>query len=411
MPHTESVFPLGVPIAPTEPTDTNPTHIAEYGRGGLMSVADLTARGAISDDRKKVGMLVYVQSEAKYFTLNALPSSWVELATGGTFNPTSVQSLYKTARNGSNTTAIPKGSVVFVSGSHASTELKVDLADADLEAASADTIGVAYETIAPNSSGLVQTFGYLSGITTNGVTGAEGSTLYLSSTPGGFQTEIPVAPKHGVRIGFLVKKAGGGAGSIFVNVQNYQELAELSDVYIPTTPSANDTLVYDATDGRWENRKVFYPSIQDVEDSSVLGRSNTGNGVTQEVKLSAQFVWGTAGGKPQLSIATTSDATKVDTSTTLTAGVGLTGGGDLTTSRSFAVDFATSGTVSTTKVVRADDARLSDARTPTAHAHLINDLTDFAVSAVADKNVLQYSSATGKWVNAPQTDLVDGGNF
>jgi hypothetical protein len=89
----------------------------------------------------------------------------------------------------------------------------------------------------------------------------------------------------------------------------------------------------------------------------------------------------------------------------------LTGGGDLTTSRSFAVDFATSGTVSTTKAVRADDARLSDARTPTAHAHLINDLTDFAVSAVADKNVLQYSSATGKWVNVPQTDLVDGGVF
>lgn len=83
MPHTESVFPLGVPIAPTEPTDTNPTHIAEYGRGGLMSVADLTARGAISDDRKKVGMLVYVQSEAKYFTLTALPNTWLELATGG----------------------------------------------------------------------------------------------------------------------------------------------------------------------------------------------------------------------------------------------------------------------------------------------------------------------------------------
>lgn len=412
MPHSESVFPLGIPIAPTEPNDLNPTHIAEYGRGGLMSVATIAARDALPVSRKTVGMLVYVTAESKYYTLATAPSTWIELATGGSFVPTAVQSLYKTARNESNTTSIPKGSVVFVSGSHASTELKVDLADADLELASADTIGVAYEEIAPNASGLIQTFGYLSGITTNAVTGAEGNALYLSSTPGGFQTEVPVAPRHGVRIGFLVKKAGGGAGSIFVNIQNYQELAELSDVYIPTTPSANDTLVYDSADGRWENKKVFYSSIQPVESSSLIGRQPGGvEGTAQEIKLSTQFVWGTAGGKPQLSIATVSDATKADVSTLMSAGTGLTGGGDLSASRTFAVDFVASGTVSSTKAVRADDARLSDARTPTAHTHAIANLTDFTVTSVGDKNVFSYSAATGKWVNVPQTDLVDGGDF
>lgn len=83
MPHSESVLPLGVPIAPVEPTDVNPTHIAEYGRGGLMSVATNTARDAISSDRKKVGMLVYVQASGLYYTLSALPNTWSQLASGG----------------------------------------------------------------------------------------------------------------------------------------------------------------------------------------------------------------------------------------------------------------------------------------------------------------------------------------
>jgi hypothetical protein len=79
MPHSESVLPLGVPIAPVEPTDVNPTHIAEYGRGGLMSVANSTARSAIPSDRRTVGMLVYQQDMSSYFTLTALPNTWAKL--------------------------------------------------------------------------------------------------------------------------------------------------------------------------------------------------------------------------------------------------------------------------------------------------------------------------------------------
>ena len=103
--------------------------------------------------------------------------------------------------------------------------------------------------------------------------------------------------------------------------------------------------------------------MQDVEAASLLGRSTASNGDTQEIKLSAAFVWGTAGGKPQLNIATVSDPNKADSSLNLTAGTGLSGGGDLSASRSFAVDFAASGTTSSTKAVRADDADMSS---PTA---------------------------------------------
>ena len=322
----------------------------------------------------------------------------------------STSGIREIARNSTGAT-IPKGSVVYVNGAHGESEISIALADADSESTSSKTIGVAYEDIANNATGIILTEGLLTGVTTNTLTGASGSPIWLSDVAGQFTSDKPVQPKHGVFLGWLIKKAGGGAGSIYVKIINYPELNELHDVLAPT-PVDNDALVWDAAAGVWRNEKISYPSIQPVESSSLIGRQPGGvEGTAQEIKLSSQFVWGTVGAKPQLSIATVSDAAKVDVSTLMSAGTGLTGGGDLSASRTFAVDFVASGTVSSTKAVRADDARLSDARTPTAHTHAIANLTDFTVTSVGDKNVFSYSAATGKWVNVPQTDLVDGGDF
>lgn len=224
------------------------------------------------------------------------------------------QALYKRGRNISNTTAIPKGAVVYVAGAHAGTELMIGLADADSEATSADTIGVAAESIAANSTGFVQVFGYLQGITTNGYSGAEGTPLYLSSTPGEMQSTLPTQPKHGVRVAFLVKKAGAGAGSIFVNIQNYQELEELSDVLI-SGPLTGDLLRWNATLGVWQNATlgtildgdkgditvsgtgatwtidngvVTYAKMQNVSATDrILGRQSAGAGSVQEITCTA----------------------------------------------------------------------------------------------------------------------------
>jgi len=58
------------------------------------------------------------------------------------------------------------------------------------------------------------------------------------------------------------------------------------------------------------------------------------------------------------------DVGAVPTARTITAGTGLTGGGDLSADRTLTVSFgATAGTAA-----EGNDARLSDARTPTAHA-------------------------------------------
>lgn len=57
---------------------------------------------------------------------------------------------------------------------------------------------------------------------------------------------------------------------------------------------------------------------------------------------------------------------------TIAAGTGLTGGGDLSANRTLTVAF---GTTSTTVCV-GNDARLSDARTPTTHTHTASQISD-----------------------------------
>lgn len=67
----------------------------------------------------------------------------------------------------------------------------------------------------------------------------------------------------------------------------------------------------------------------------------------------------------------TAAASLVPASRTITAGTGLTGGGDLSANRSLAVSYGSSaGTAA-----QGNDSRLSDARTPTAHVHAASDTT------------------------------------
>lgn len=171
------------------------------------------------------------------------------------------QGLYKYVRNKTGF-LIPKGKVVYVNGHHASTQLTIGLANATTEATSADVIGVTAEDIADNTSGFVQTFGYLTGFATNTAeipVGQEGKALYLSATTSGdMRIGLPIQPLHGVRVGFLVQRSGTGA--MFINVQNYQELKELSDVGI-TSIANNDVLQWDNTDLRWENRSLATAGI------------------------------------------------------------------------------------------------------------------------------------------------------
>ena len=131
---------------------------------------------------------------------------------------------------------------------------------------------------------------------------------------------------------------------------------------VGTPPADHELYIWHATNNHWRpglidttnitGDAVTFAKMQNVEEACILGRrSGVGTGDLEVVKLDTQFVWTTLGGKPALSVSVPSDATKVNTTTTLTAGTGLTGGGDLSANRSFAI--ATSGV---TETLIADDA-------------------------------------------------------
>jgi hypothetical protein len=71
-------------ITPPDSLDIYPTHLAEFGKGGLRSVADIATRDAITPERREVGMMVYVVSEDKVYYLKTgiTNTDWYEY-TGG----------------------------------------------------------------------------------------------------------------------------------------------------------------------------------------------------------------------------------------------------------------------------------------------------------------------------------------
>lgn len=152
--------------------------------------------------------------------------------------------------NGTGVT-INKGQVVAVSGAQGQRP-SVVLADADSEALSAPTLGIAAEAIANGTEGFVCTFGLVRGLDTSAFTA--GAPIYLSSTAGAFTATKPVAPQHIVALGWVVK-INASSGEVFVNINNGWELDELHNVLITSAASGN-TLIYDATAGVWKNANL-----------------------------------------------------------------------------------------------------------------------------------------------------------
>jgi hypothetical protein len=147
-----------------------------------------------------------------------------------------------------------KGQVVKQNGS-SGTRLEAALALGTNDANSASTLGLVAQTIGNNSSGFIITNGLLRAINTNSFN--EGDTLWLSATtPGGLVNTRPTQPNHSVRIGYVIKKAGGGAGIIYVDILNGFELEELHDVLV-TTVANRDFLSYDSSTTVWRNRQLF----------------------------------------------------------------------------------------------------------------------------------------------------------
>jgi hypothetical protein len=191
---------------------------------------------------------------------------------------------------------IAKGTAVRFAGTvGASGRLLIAPFIADNSVPSSRFMGVTSEAILNGADGKVMWFGRIRGINTNAFN--EGDILYASTTTaGGFQTAIPVAPNNIVQVAAVVTKSTNN-GTIFVRPTLGSNINKDEGVKIvsPTTGQ----LLQLQSNGLWENKTK----------AQVLGGT------------SSQFVKGDG----------SLDSTAyVPTSREVIAGAGLTGGGALT---------------------------------------------------------------------------------
>jgi hypothetical protein len=166
--------------------------------------------------------------------------------------------------------------------------LQVDLAQANNDNNSVDTIGIVSENITNNQEGYIKILGQLEEINTTGSLQGEswndGDVLYLSPTTAGAITNIkPIATAgHIVVLGY-VEYAHAIHGKLFVKILNGWEIDELHNVYInPSTQSNNDLLVYNSTSELWENKTVvsalgYTPANQNITISTTSPLSGGGD--------------------------------------------------------------------------------------------------------------------------------------
>lgn len=142
---------------------------------------------------------------------------------------------------------IPKGSVVYISGSQGFLPT-IFLAKADAEVTSATTYGIVISDISNQGSGVVCHSGLLQNIDTQFL--VDGAQLYLSPTvAGGYTLTKPSAPDHIVFIG-VCTRAHPIFGTLEVSIQNGYQLDELHDVNA-ITPVNNVILRYNSTTMTW----------------------------------------------------------------------------------------------------------------------------------------------------------------
>jgi hypothetical protein len=223
--------------------------------------------------------------------------------------------------------------VVRISGAQGQ-RLAINLAQANNDNNSADTLGIVTETIATNQEGFIMTVGQLEGINTTGSlqseTWTDGDVLYLSPTTAGAITNIKPngSTGHIVILGY-VEYAHANNGKIYVKIMNGWELDELHNVYISSVAN-NQILSYETATSLWKNKSIgtilgytpykFVDTTQATYLGSVIGLTETivsqttilGNTLTDEdlIKKIFRITKGTTLGNVNIRL-------KVNTSNTL----------------------------------------------------------------------------------------------
>jgi hypothetical protein len=213
------------------------------------------------------------------------------LLKGGNVNMRVGQSSIHRVYNDSGA-SIAKGKVVYIYGSQGQ-RTTVRLADNDTDTTSARTFGFTAEAIDNGQSGFVISEGVLNNISTSGF--ADGTILWLGDD-GNYVGTRPTQPEHGVFLGVVVKGNSVGAGSIFVKIQNGQELDELHDVLI-TSASAGQVLARNTGNTLWVNKTLAAADVGAAASGSIttsgltqstariLGRTTASTGAVEEIQI------------------------------------------------------------------------------------------------------------------------------
>lgn len=246
--------------------------LPRYG-GLLTGDVDLTNAGLTSLDFAMFDAAPTGAISARRLQWNA-DRDTLRLGINSTVNYDLGHQVILYARNADSNT-INKGEVVYISGSSGDNATFMRASN-DSETRSARTIGIMAETVAQNNFGNIVNQGTIYNLDTSAFPAGAG--LYLGAG-GTMQTNLPTAPLHGVFLG-VVERSHANVGQIYVTIQNYQELRELSDVRLNGQTNLN-VLTYISASNRWEARSVssmeadpFWAAVSNDIHARIVAASN-----------------------------------------------------------------------------------------------------------------------------------------
>lgn len=189
------------------------------------------------------------QTGRLYYDINTSDLQYNTVVNGVSMNLG--QQLVVKVKNDSLAT-INKGKLVRIVGGLGNNPT-ISTASWDNDGLSANTLGMMMNTVAHNDFGYVILNGVLIGVDTNSF--SAGQVLYLSSS-GDYTNVKPVAPKHTVSIGEVIRVGNSSVGSLFINISNGYEIGELHDVSASAAVNG-DLLIYDSSSSIWKNTKTL----------------------------------------------------------------------------------------------------------------------------------------------------------
>ena len=171
------------------------------------------------------------------------------------------------------------------------------------------TFGMATENIPANGFGAITTEGLVRDINTSAF--PEGSMLWLG-TNGSVTNIEPVAPVSKISVG-MVLRSNANNGVVYVKIRAIARNQKLSDVYAPTL-AGGDILRWNSTTLRFETFNITSALSNKVDTSRTI---TAGNGLTGGGNLSADRTINIANADDSLVVA--ADSVKVNTNNTLTS--------------------------------------------------------------------------------------------